>query len=162
MTIYCDRTLMLRQPKTGGTALKAHRSAGFTLIELMIVVVIAGVLAAIAIPSYTQYIIRASRSAAQAELLDLASLQEKIYLNSSSYAFSVTNAYNGTSAAGSGLGRTSGQTKDGKYDLALDIAAASQTFTLTATPVAGKSQVGDGNLSIDQTGKRAWAGHADW
>jgi type IV pilus assembly protein PilE len=140
---------------------------GFTLIELMIVVAIVGILAAVAFPSYRQYLVRASRVEAQAELLELASLQEKIFLNSNSYAFSVTTAYNGTSTGG--LGRTSGMTKDGRYSVALvdscatlvAVGAAAQTFTLAAVPVAGSTQAGDGTLCITESGRRTW-GAATW
>jgi type IV pilus assembly protein PilE len=141
--------------------LKTNIQKGFTLIELMITVAIIGILAAGALPSYSAYVIRASRSAAQTELLALAALQEKIYLNTSSYAYSVTNAYNGTSGATAGLGKTGGRTADQKYTIALDITAASQTYTLTATPIAGTSQANDGNLSINQAGTRLW-GTASW
>ena len=133
------------------------KQRGFTLIEVMIVVAVVGILAAIALPSYRNYIIRAARVEAQTELLELASLQEKIFLNSNNYAFSVTAAYNGTSAGG--LGRTSGQTKDGRYTLA--ITGGGQTFTLTATPTAGGTQVVDGNISISEAGKKLW-GTASW
>jgi type IV pilus assembly protein PilE len=138
---------------------KRSNMKGFTLIELMIVVVIVGILAAVAMPSYRNYIVRAARVEAQTELLELASLQEKIFLNSNNYAFSVTTAYNATSAGG--LGRTSGQTKDGRYSLALDITAPAQTFVLTATPVTGGSQEGDGNISVSESGRRLW-GTASW
>ncbi len=141
--------------------MKNRSQSGFTLIELMVTVVIVGILAAVALPSYRSYLIRASRSAAQTELLALAALQEKIYLNSNSYAYSVTNTYNGTSAASGGLGKTTGKTSDSKYTIALDITAPSQTYNLTATPVTGTSQAGDGNLSINQAGQRVW-GTSTW
>ena len=137
---------------------------GFTLIELMMVVAVIGILAAIGLPSYRNHVIRAARVEAQAELLELASLQEKIFLNSNAYACSVSAAYNGTASSpctASGLGRTSSQTKDGRYDLSLDITAPAQTFVLTATPTAGGTQVGDGNISVSESGKRLW-GTASW
>jgi type IV pilus assembly protein PilE len=130
---------------------------GFTLMELMIAVVIVGILAAIALPSYKEYVKKASRAAAQTELLDLASIQEKIFLNSNSYSASITAAYTGN--ASGGLGRTSGRTNDGKYDLS--IVAPGQTYTITATPVAGTTQAGDGNLTISENGQRLW-GSVAW
>ena len=143
------------------------RASGFTLIELMIVVAVIGILAAIAFPSYRTYIVRAARVEAQAELLELASLQEKIFLNSNSYSVSVSAAYNGTSAGG--LGRTSGRTKDGKYTISVvdgcatlvALAGTPQTFVLAAVPVPDSTQSADGNLCISESGRRQW-GAASW
>ena len=59
----------------------ASKHTGFTLIEVMIAMAIIAILTAIAFPSYQNYITRSSRSAAQTELLELANLQEKIFLN---------------------------------------------------------------------------------
>lgn len=129
-----------------------HRTNGFSLIELLVAVVIVGILAAIAMPSYRNYVVRGSRAAAQTELLEMASLQEKIYLNSNAYTASVTAAYNGTTAGG--LGKTSGQTSDSKY--ALSLSGVGQTFTLIATPVGGGGQTGDGCLTIQENGLRQW------
>lgn len=134
--------------------MKRIKAKGFSLIELMIVVVIVGILAAVALPSYRNHIIKASRGAVQTELLDLASLQEKIFLNSNNYSPNVTTAYNGTAAGG--LGRTSGLSKDGKYTIGINISSPAQTFILTATPVDGSSQEGDGNVSISESGQRLW------
>lgn len=139
--------------------MKRFDARGFTLVEVMIVVAIVAILAAVALPTYRSYVVRGARVQAQTELLELASLQEKIFLNSNNYTASVTTAYNGTAAGG--LGRTSGQTNDGRYDLSLDITVPSQTFVLTATPTAGGTQVGDGNISISESGQRLW-GSASW
>ena len=145
---------MRRVNRKKGWLVKRSNATGFTLVELMVVVAVVGILAAIALPSYRNYIIRAARVQAQTEMLELASLQEKVFLNSNSYAFSVSDPYNGTSASSFGLGRTSGNTKDGRYALSLDITAPAQTFILTATPVAGGTQVGDGTIAVSERGTR--------
>ena len=54
------------------------RERGVTLIELMITVVIVAILAAIAYPSYTQYVLRSHRTAAKTALHDMASRQERL------------------------------------------------------------------------------------
>ena len=146
-------TGVARKPVDRSVRMSGRFNNGFSLIELMVVVIIVGILAAIALPSYQNYVIRGARSAAEADLLDLASLQEKIYLNSNAYTASVTAAYDGNASTG-GLGRASGQTTNGKYALALS--GVGQTFKLTATPVAGTSQVGDGCLTIEENGLRQW------
>ncbi len=136
---------------------KAEPQRGFTLIELMIVVVVLAIISSIAFPSYTRYVTRASREAAKAELLQLGNLQEKIYLNSSSYATSITTAYNGRDDGGLG---TSGKTGDNKYTLSITPnAGPTQSYILTATPVAGTSQAGDGNITLASDGARTWGGN---
>jgi type IV pilus assembly protein PilE len=131
------------------------KKSGFTLLELMIALAVVAILLMVAYPSYQTYIIRTSREAAESQLQQLANLQEKIFLNSSAYASSVTTAYNGTSSGG--LGLTSGTTIDGKYTITLPTATAS-TFTLQAAPVTGTTQAGDGNITITHTGQRLWNG----
>lgn len=132
--------------------MKFHRNNGFSMIELMIVVVIVGILAAVAIPSYRSYTIKSSRAAAQTELMQLASLQEKIYLNSSAYACNaIATPYNGNSTGGLGVGTSN----DGKYTFALS-ACATNTYTITAVPVATKAQAGNGCLAIQENGSRLW------
>ena len=132
--------------------MKLHRVNGFTLIELMVVVVVVGILATIAMPSYSNYVIRGARQAAQGELLEMSGLQEKIYLNSNGYTANVTATYNGLNTGG--LGRTSGQTLNGKYDFSFT--GGGQSYTLRARPVAGKTQAGNGCLTIQENGRRLW------
>ena len=63
-----------------------RKGSGFTLIEVMIVVAVVGILAAIAYPSYQQYVIRANRSAAQQFMLEATSRQEQYLLARRTYA----------------------------------------------------------------------------
>lgn len=84
--------------------LQRHRNRGVTLIELMIVVVIVGILTAIAYPSYTQYVLRAKRSEAKALLADVASRMERYYFDNNTYTTDLTqvgyNVANPPSAEG--------------------------------------------------------------
>lgn len=138
--------------------MRLNRTKGFTLIELMITLAIVGILAGIAYPSYLGYVTRTSREAAKTELLELAGVQERIYLNSNAYTPNVATAYSGQAAGG--LGKTGGKTKDGKYNITLDITTPSQTFTLTATPVSGTTQESDGTVTMNSSGTRTWNGYA--
>lgn len=144
---------------------RPRRSRGFTLIELLITVVIIAVLASVAYPSYRDYIRKSARVAAQTELLELAGMQDKIYLNSNAFTSKLTAGYDGTSTGG--LGKTNSLTTDGKYTLSL--VATAQSYTLTATPVAGSSQAGDGVFDLSSSGSRtcptptpAWCKNGVW
>ena len=153
-----------RSPRNPAPACRTPVSArlkqgAFTLVEMLVVVVIIAVLARIAYPIYQKQVVRGSREAAQSQLLELANLQEKIFLNSSLYTGSISGAYTGLSSGG--LGVTGSATTDAKYTLSLSPTTASSAYTLTATPVTGTSQDGDGNLSINQNGVRAW-GSGTW
>ncbi len=64
---------------------------GITLLELMIVVVIVSILTAIAYPNYREYIIRAKRTEAKAALLQIATNQERFYLQNNTYTTNMTN-----------------------------------------------------------------------
>jgi len=76
-----NKTVLLRgvQPRVQG-------QRGFTLIELVIAMVIASILAAIAIPSYNSYIMKSRRTEAKSTLLNLASLEERFYSTNNTYS----------------------------------------------------------------------------
>ncbi len=119
------------------------RARGFTLLELMIALVVIGILAAIAYPSYSAQIVKSRRSDAKQALVELAQKLERYYSERGTYVGAAIGA-GGIYAATSG---------GGYYNLAI----ASQTangFTITAAP-AGK-QAGDacGSFGYDQAGNR--------
>lgn len=108
-----------------------HHLRGFTLLELMIAVVIVGILAAIAYPSYTSYITQARRSDATINLLRLAALQEKFMTQCGIYAANFGAAQNCTAP---GTLQASNTTADGFYSLEIAVNATGSTYTLTARP----------------------------
>ena len=63
---------------------------GISLMELMIVVVIIGILTAIAYPSYRQFVTKAKRTEAKSALLQIATMQERFYLQNSTYTSDLT------------------------------------------------------------------------
>lgn len=110
--------------------------SGVTLLELMIVLVIVAILAAVAVPSYRQYVVRSQRTDATEALLRLATAQEKFYLQNNRYA---TNAEM-DDAPPAGLGIT-GST-NGWYTLSV-VNADETSFTVRAVPTAGGQQAND-------------------
>ena len=99
------------------------KERGMTLIELTIVVVITAVLAAIAYPSYQQYVVRANRSEVQQLMLDIANREEEYFLNNRSYGNKTELAINVP------------QRIEKFYSVYVDPPTA-QTYMITATPKA--------------------------
>ena len=75
---------------------------GVTLLELMIVVVIIGILTAIAYPNYREFAARAKRNEARALLLEIATVEERFYLQNSRYGTLVELGYDDPIVSGTG------------------------------------------------------------
>jgi type IV pilus assembly protein PilE len=133
------------------------KSAGMTLIELVVVVAIVAVLAAIAVPSYRTYLLRSHRAEAKSMLLNLSAAQEKFYLQNNTYADN--DALEDAPPAGLGLPAT---TQHGHYTIEIDAADANGW---AATATAAGSQARDthcATFSIDDTGVRTAASADCW
>ena len=102
-----------------------NRSQGFSLIELMIAVVIVGILAAIAIPMYSDYVTRSRRADGQATLMQVAQELERCYTQFSKYNDNSCSVVNG--------GVVSETSDQGFYVVTADKLDES-AFTLIATP----------------------------
>jgi type IV pilus assembly protein PilE len=123
-----------------------HRMRGITLLELMIVVVIVGILAAVAYPSYREFTARAKRNEAKAALLKVATNQERFYLQNNSFTTDMTEL-------GFPVG-TNYITDSESYTVAVTAASASN-FTATATYRLGGTEASKCNLfQIDGRGTR--------
>lgn len=111
------------------------RFLGFTLIELMIVVTVIAVLAAIGYPSYQDYVIRANRSAAQQFMLNLANREEQYLLDARTYTATI---------GASGLNLTAPPELGSRYTFAVAVTAGPPpTYTITATPISTSPQARD-------------------
>lgn len=118
---------------------------GFTLIEMLVTVAIVAILAGVALPSYRQYIIRGNRSAAQAQMLDIANREEQFLLANRAYA-------DKTTLTASGYALPSEVSSNYDYDVVPGTGAA-PSYTITFTPKNGQSS--DGDLTLDSSGAKS-------
>lgn len=120
---------------------------GFTLVELLITVAIVGILASVAYPSYTDFVIRSNRSEGLRELLRYANLQEQLFVDSRSYASDMKD-----------LGEDTATIKTESENYIISVQAGSTATTYTLQAVAQGSQGNDTGcktLTVDQIGSKA-------
>lgn len=144
---------------------RSRRPAGFTLVELMVVVAIATILFALAFPSYMSYIRQSRRTEAKTAVLDLAGREERFFsTNGALY----TSAPGSLGYTGLGSGTPIGS---GYYYLTVCVPAnanctpglgmpnppATPSYTVVARPVATQTQAGDAQctaFAVDSTGQQ--------
>lgn len=138
----------LRGGRQGGLA----RAAGFTLLELMIVVAIVGILSAIAYPSYQSYVRKGNRSEAQQFMLEISNRQEQYVLDSRAYT--ATLASGGLNVARQDWTCVTTTCTNKFYSIAVTLTAGPpQTYSITAT--ATGTQAADGNLTYTSAGVKS-------
>ena len=122
-----------------------HRIRGFTLIEVMIVVVVIAILAAIGFPSYREHIARGQRSQGQQFLSDVAQRQEQFLLDRRQYAATLA-----------GLNMTQPAMKYDAPAFTVDNAATPPTFIVCMNPTAGSNLAArsDGTICINNQGQK--------
>jgi len=121
-----------------------RRSAGFTLIELMITVAVVAILATVALPAYQDSVRKSRRAQAKADLVELAQNLERYH--------TIQNTYVGATL----VFAQSPREGTAQYRLAFDKDPTANTFGIQATPVDGGSQAKDkcGTLSLDHAGRK--------
>jgi len=134
-----------------------NKQRGFTLLELMIVVLIIGILAAVSIPIYRDYSIRGNRIDATKMVTEIMAMQQRYANKNRTYAKDLSDlpAFTGDSI----------QTENGYYNIkgsTCDSGTILRCVKLTATPVAGTSQVDDGPITLNSRGKKQLNSKDGW
>jgi type IV pilus assembly protein PilE len=126
---------------------------GFTLVELMMVVVIVSILAAIAIPSFTYFMKKSRRGDTEAAMMDIAQ-REQQYLNDSRAYAASTTALNTTVPLDVSSYYTIYICQTATTAPCAAPGGTPPAFVVSAVPIAGTAQAGDYTLTLDNTGVR--------
>jgi type IV pilus assembly protein PilE len=137
------------------------KTAGFSLIELMITVSIIGILAMITYPTYMGHVTKTRRAEAMSLLLQDAGFMERVYTENGCYRNKGTDGICGSSDDTNPTLPYTRSPATGStvyYNISLDAASGSNgsTFVLTANP-AGTPQANDGTLTLDNNAVRGWS-----
>lgn len=126
-----------------------RRRRGFSVVELLVVMAILGILAALAYPSYQEQVRSGRRAMAKAELMRLAQWMERIYTETGCYNPGEDNICGGADDAPPAIATNA----DG-YAVSFAGSVGADAFILQATPTG--AQAGDGVLQIDALGRKFW------
>ena len=158
-------TLILSRLETDmRNSMTARNLRGFTLIELMIVIVIVAIISAYAYPSYMRYIVNTKRTAATSVLLQVADRQQQFFMDSKTYTADLTNLgfpSNPLEISDDGRSMASGDS-DNVYSVSLSNVTVT-TYTITATPlnVQLSRDTDCGALTFNQSGAKGAGGSVE-
>tara|TARA_R100001369_G_scaffold9549_1_gene22309 strand:- start:1643 stop:2104 length:462 start_codon:yes stop_codon:yes gene_type:complete len=130
----------------------SNKPNGFTLIELMIVVAIIGVLAAIAYPSYQRYVIKTKRTDMMSEMQNIASEIESRKLAQGSYSAISAAVKTDFATAYPRQGTALYDVTINPITLTPPDNILTNKWIITATPKTGTQMASDGNLSLNYQG----------
>jgi len=131
------------------TSVSNRPARGFTLIEVMITVAVIAILAAIALPAYKEQIRKSRRSAAQGVLMQVASREQQLFLDSRQYVLAANTA----ALASSNIKVTVQSNLTSAYGFVVTTAVVGgvPTFTVTATPTGNQATDRCGTMTVDES-----------